>query len=226
LSDEVEVTVIIPTKNEPAIDKVITRVMQALNRVDYEVIVVDKSSDDTGEKAVASGAVLVKQEGEGYGDACLTGLKRAKGEIVVFIDGDMSYDPREIWKILDPIMRGEADLVIGNRFHNLRRGSMKFVNKIGNKMLTWIINKLFKSNIGDTQSGFRAIRKEKLEKLSVKATGWGFQTELLIKALRNGLRIVEVPISYYPRVGKSKLRPFRDGIKILATAVRVFLTGD
>ncbi|HLE05962.1 MAG TPA: glycosyltransferase family 2 protein, partial [Candidatus Nanoarchaeia archaeon] len=133
---------------------------------------------------------------------------------------DMSYDPRDFKKILKPIINNEADLVLGNRFAGLKKGSMKLTNKIGNKFLTRLLNKLYKIDIQDSQSGMRAITKKALEKLDLQETGMPLASEMLIEAVKKGLRIAEVPISYNPRIGKAKQNVY-NGLRIASTTVRM-----
>ncbi len=132
----------------------------------------------------------------------------------------MSYDPRDFKKILKPIINNEADLVLGNRFAGLKKGSMKLTNKIGNKFLTRLLNKLYKIDIQDSQSGMRAITKKALEKLDLQETGMPLASEMLIEAVKKGLRIAEVPISYNPRIGKAKQNVY-NGLRIASTTVRM-----
>ena len=211
-------TVIIPTKNEPGITKVIELIKITVPNA--EIIVVDKSTDNTPTIAKKAGAKIVYQKGNGYGSAYITGFSEAKGETILMIDGDMSYDPRDFKKILKPIINNEADLVLGNRFAGLKKGSMKLTNKIGNKFLTRLLNKLYKIDIQDSQSGMRAITKKALEKLDLQETGMPLASEMLIEAVKKGLRIAEVPISYNPRIGKAKQNVY-NGLRIASTTVRM-----
>ncbi len=116
-------------------------------------------------------------------------------------------------KLLEPLKRGDADLVIGSRFKGkILPGAMPWLYKyIGNPLLTWILNVLFKAGVSDAHSGFRAFTKEDLEKMDLKCHGMEFASEMIIEAVRRGLRIKEVPITYYSREGESKLSSFSDG---------------
>lgn len=210
-----DVSVVIPTMNEEeSIGDVVKRCKQTLDKLglNYEIIVVDNSSDRTPEIAKSLGAKVLS-EVKGYGRAYLEGFKVAKGKYIVILDADGTYNPEEIPKLLEPLMRGEADLVIGSRLKGkILPGAMPFLHRyIGNPFLTWMMNILFKTNISDSHSGMRAFRRDALEKVNLVCPGMEFASEMIIEFARKGLKIAEVPITYYPRKGKSKLNSFRDG---------------
>lgn len=212
----VEVSVVLPTMNEEeAVARVIPQIKETLDQmgVSYEIIVVDKSNDKTPEIAKRMGAVVIRQKGRGYGDAYLEGFKAARGKYIVMMDPDGSYDPREIPKFLDVLRKGEADFVIGTRLKgNIEPGAMPWLHRyIGNPLLTKILNFFFKIRISDAHCGFRAITKDALQRLPLKCRGMEFASEMVIEAAKEGLRIKEVPITYHPRIGESKLHSFKDG---------------
>ena len=128
-------------------------------------------------------------------------------------DGDNTYDFKEIPRLLEPLRQDEADLVIGSRFKgNIKPEAMSWLHRyIGNPLLTGLLNLFFHTNITDAHSGFRAFTNETLQKLRLRSQGMEFASEMLIVASRLKLRISEVPISYYPRTGESKLNSFVDG---------------
>ncbi|AEK73114.1 dolichol-phosphate mannosyltransferase [Thermococcus sp. 4557] len=213
---EPEITVVLPTMNEEeAISIMLPRIKDVLERmgVPYEIVVVDKSTDRTPEIAKSMGARVIRQEGKGYGDAYLTGFRNARGRFIVMMDPDGSYDPEDIPKLLEPLFRGEADFVMGTRLKGeMDDGAMPWLHRrIGNPLLTWILNFLFKAGISDAHCGMRAIRRDALEKLPLQCKGMEFASEMVIEAAKRGLRTVEVPIKYHPRIGESKLSSFRDG---------------
>ncbi len=213
-----KISAIIPTKNEPGIDKVIYEIKRVFKNA--EIIVVDKSSDDTPLRAKKAGARVIYQKSSGYGGAYLTGFKHVSGDIILMIDGDMSYDPRQFKELIKPVLNDEADLVIGNRFAGMKSGAMSLVNKIGNKYLTWLLNKTYGVDIQDSQSGMRVISRKALEKLSLEERGMSLASEMLIEAVKKGLRIAEKPISYRPRVGKAK-QSVSNGFRIMGTTLRL-----
>jgi glycosyltransferase involved in cell wall biosynthesis len=217
-----KVAVIIPTINEPAIEKVISDVQQTLAGYDVDVIVVDKSDDDTPQRAARAGAKVITQSGAGYGDAYLQGFEHIEdADVVVMLDGDDTYDASDIPKLLKPIEEGRADLAIGNRFANMEKGAMSTRNKYGNKLLTWLLNRLYRVHLRDTQSGFRAIRADKLNAFEFTSTGMPFASEMIIEAIKNRLRIMEVPTSYKKRVGEPKLKAYKDASLIIGLVIRL-----
>jgi glycosyltransferase involved in cell wall biosynthesis len=210
------VSLIIPARNEA---KTICEVIQGAEAafkdmdLDGEVIVADSSTDDTSSIAIACGAKVVKPKNLGYGNAYIAGFQEAHGKYIVLMDGDMTYDPLEIKKVLAPLRSGSYDMVMGSRLKGeMRPGSMPALHRyIGNPLLTWLLNNLFAKGISDAHCGFRAITREGLDKLNLRTGGMEFASEMVIEASRKGLKISEVPISYYPRRGKSKLNSFSDG---------------
>jgi dolichol-phosphate hexosyltransferase len=217
-----KISVIIPTMNEPAIADVLHDVLDALKQYSVEVIVVDKSKDETAMRAAELGAKVIHQTGTGYGDAYLTGFKHISEdtEIVVILDGDYTYDPYDIPKLLQPINDG-ADLVIGARFALMDKGAMSRRNALGNRMLTALLRSLYHVRVTDSQSGMRAIRRSALDRLRLQSPNMPFASEMIIEAQKENLAITEVPIRYRTRVGQAKLDPFRDAFSILSITVRL-----
>jgi len=213
----VEVSVVIPSINEAkTIGECILKVKEAFNRcgVYGEVIVADNSEDETPKIAESFGAIVVKPDKMGYGYAYRFGIKQARGKYLVMGDADGTYDFSEMPKLLEPLMKGEADLVIGSRFKGeIKKGAMPWLHRhIGNPILTRFLNLFFKAGVSDAHSGFRTVSKDVLEKLNLQCNGMEFASEMIIKAALEGLTIKEVPITYYARkAGKSKLNSFQDG---------------
>ncbi len=222
------VVVVIPTLNEEeAIGGVIDGVREALRGRDFEVLVVDGySRDRTVEVARAHGAHVIYQRGQGYGDAYITGfeyaVERMGAEILVMIDGDGTYEPRDIPRMLELIEREVADLVVGNRFEGMEPGAMPFLNRIGNRVISLAARLLMGVRVRDTQSGLRAFRREVLDSITLTHSGMPLALEMLIEAAQANLRVAEVPTRYYRRAsGKPKLRPLRDGAQIMALLLRM-----
>ena len=217
----VDVSVIIPSLNEEkTIGTCIEKVKTVFSKyeLDGEIIVADNSDDDTPKIARSMGAIVVTPDRMGYGYAYLYGFKHAKGEYLVIGDADDTYDFMEIPAMLEPLMKGEADLVIGTRLNGkIEEGAMPWLHRrIGNPILTWFLNQSFKTGISDAHCGFRAIKRDALEKMSLRSQGMEFASEMIIEAARVGLRIREVPVTYYQRKGgNSKLSSFSDGWKHL-----------
>jgi glycosyltransferase involved in cell wall biosynthesis len=214
------VSVILPCRNE---EKTIGDCIQAIRacfdeyNIDGEIIVSDSSTDDSAKIAGEMGVLVVKHGQDGYGRAYHAGFKRAKGDILVIGDADMTYDFMEMHKLLAKIK--DNDLVVGSRMKGkILPGAMPWLHrKIGNPALSFLLRALFGSNVADTQSGFRAIRRSAWERLGLETAGMEFASEMLIRAAGLKMRVAEVPITYHPRKNgsHSKLRSFRDGWKHL-----------
>jgi len=201
----VRVSVIIPTRNEAeAIGQVLGDLPWELVS---EVIVVDScSSDETPAIAARMGARVISEARSGYGRACLTGLASANApDVVVFLDGDYSDRPRELPLLLAPIVEGRADISIGSRLAAARAtGAMPWHSMFGNRLAAKLINRLYGLQITDL-GPFRAARAEVLRAAQLEETTYGWAVELILKAAIRGFRLVEVPVSYHPRIGRSKI---------------------
>jgi len=213
------VTVIVPTLNEAsAIGKVLSEMPSELLG---EVIGVDSSSDDTPKIAQNFGVKVIPERRRGYGRALQTGIEEANGDVVVYIDGDYTYAPMDIPRVVEPILKGECDVVLGNRFGGMMYPSaMNLLNRFGNLMISLIFSVVVLRRVNDTQCGLRAIRKRWLEGTSYKDYGMPYVTEQLIKLVKKGARIGNVPVAYRPRIGTTKLCAWTDGFKILEVILR------
>jgi glycosyltransferase involved in cell wall biosynthesis len=218
-----KIAVIIPTMNEPAISKVIDDARNALKHFDTEVIVVDKSTDETARRAKKAGAIVVTQEQSGYGDAYMVGfdMLSPNTDVVVMMDGDNTYDAYEIPMLIDPIINGRADICLGNRFARMEKDAMNSRNRLGNRTITTVINMLYNLRLKDTQTGFRAIRKTALDALEMTSEGMPFASEMIIDARKKSMKIVEVPTTYRQRIGAAKLKAYKDGSLIFSLIIRM-----
>jgi glycosyltransferase involved in cell wall biosynthesis len=224
----VRVAVLIPACNEEAS---LPLVLGAIPRnLVSEVVVVDNgSTDGTAEVARAGGATIVVERRRGYGSACLAGIAYLRGgrpDVIVFLDADFSDDPGEMPGLIDPILRGEQDLVIGSRTLGRReRGALLPQAIVGNWIATRLIRLLYRRRFTDL-GPFRAIRLDRLSDLEMRDPGFGWTAEMQVKAAKRGLRTAEVPVSYRRRrAGASKITgtwagAFRAGVGILWTVVR------
>jgi glycosyltransferase involved in cell wall biosynthesis len=201
----VRVSVVIPTRNEAqAIGRVLADLPSDLVN---EVIVVDNnSSDDTAAIASRMGARVICEARPGYGRACLSGLAGANvPDVVVFLDGDYSDRPAELPLLLAPIAEGRADITIGSRIASSRMsGALPWHALFGNWLAASLITNLYELEISDL-GPFRAARADALRAVELEETTYGWAVELILKGAICGLRIVEVPVSYHPRIGKSKI---------------------
>lgn len=222
------VSVIIPALNEQdSIGLVIRDIPQ--NLVD-EIIVVDNGSiDNTFQAAQDAGARVVREDSTGYGAACLKGIASAGDpDIYVFLDGDYSDYPEEVEYVIAPLLKEEADLVIGTRIslrHN--KGVLPVHAFWGNRLATLLIRMLYHYRFTDL-GPFRAIRSRALKRMKMKEKTFGWTVEMQVKAAKLGLKAVEVPVNYRKRIGRSKvsgtlLGSVKAGAKILFTIFRLRL---
>jgi len=212
------ISIVIPALNEEGI---VGKAVQSVpveklreNGLDVEIVVVDNAStDNTAQEAQEAGARVVYGEKRGYGNAYLKGFSEVRGDIIVMGDADCTYPFEITYEFIQPILKGEADFVMGSRLKgDIKKGAMPALHRyVGNPFLTWILNSLFKAGISDAHCGMRAIKKDTLDELELKSGGMEFASEMVIVAARKNVRIAEIPINYYPREGESKLSSFSDG---------------
>ena len=199
------VSVVIPTHNEA---QSIGRVLADLPAdIVTEVLVVDSNSTDgTPEIATKMGARVLDEPRRGYGRACLTGLANANSpNVVVFLDGDYSDRPAELPLLLAPIIGGHADITLGSRLHSrTSTGALPWHQVFGNRLAASLIRLLYGLDISDL-GPFRAGRADVLRALALEENTYGWAVEMILKGALAGFRVVEVPVSYYPRIGKSKI---------------------
>lgn len=199
------VSVVIPTYNEAAS---IGRVLADIPAGEVaEVLVVDGcSSDGTREVAARMGARIVVEPRRGYGRACLTGLAHTdQPDVVVFLDGDYSDRPAELPRLLAPIREGRADMVIGSRLAGERApGALPWHSVVGNRLAACLIRLLCGLRLSDL-GPFRAVRRDVLSALELEELTYGWAVEMIVKGSHRGYRIVEIPVSYHARIGRSKI---------------------
>jgi glycosyltransferase involved in cell wall biosynthesis len=199
------VSVVIPTYNEAgSIGRVIADVPR---EAVAEIVVVDSdSTDGTAEAARQMGARVVREPRRGYGRACLSGLAAVDSpDVVVFLDGDYSDRPAEMPRLLAPLREASADLVIGSRLAGDRAaGAMPWHAVAGNRLAARLIGLACGVRLTDV-GPFRAARYDALVALDLREETYGWPVEMIVKGARRGLRIAEVPVSYHPRIGSSKI---------------------
>lgn len=216
------ISVIIPALNEQ--DSIGLVIMDIPKSLVDEIIVVDNGSiDNTAAVAEHAGARVVKESHRGYGAACLKGTASVSNpDIIVFLDGDYSDYPEEMEQLIKPIMQGKADLVIGSRTLGSSGKKVLLPQAYwGNKLATWLIYLLHKHRYTDL-GPFRAIRFSSLQKLNMQDKNFGWTVEMQIKAVRNRLAIMEIPVKYRQRIGTSKITgtvsgTIKAGAKIIYT---------
>ncbi len=211
----IDISVVMPCLNEKdTIGPCIERAVEALRATGLsgEIIVADNgSTDGSVEIARAHGARVVHQSARGYGAAYMKGIAEARGQYIVMGDSDSTYDFADLPRLVAPLREG-YDLVMGSRFKGtILPGAMPWANRyIGNPILTGLLNLLFGLKISDAHSGLRAFSRDAYGQMQLQTTGMEFASEMVIKASMAHLKIAEVPITYHPRGGSSKLQPLGD----------------
>ncbi len=209
-----DVCILIPTLNE---EETIGEVISSFKRQGFDnILIIDgDSTDSTREIAKRAGARVVIQQGKGKGAAVRQAFELIDSDIIVMIDGDGTYLPTEVQRLIEPIEKGEAEHVIGNRF--AYGGAFAVLHRLGN----WFLNKIFSIGYGlelqDILSGYRAFTKEAVKKMTLRKEGFEIEAEMTVESVKRGIKLKEVPISYRKRRGKSKLNFFRDGMRITYT---------
>jgi len=232
----VRVVVCLPTYNERdnlepmvrALDDVVRR-----HELDARVLVIDDSSPDgTGELAEKwaagrAGVVLVRQENRGKGAAVRAAIPHADGDIAVIQDADLEYDPADVPGLIDPIVRGSADVVFGSRLSGGRpQRAYLFWHLVGNRFLSLLTNVLFNTTITDMETGYKAFRIEVLRSLDLRQDDFAIEPEITGKVCKRKLRVYQLPIAYYGRTyAEGKKITWRDGFKAIRVLFGVRLFG-
>lgn len=216
-----EVCILIPTLNE---EHTIGEVVQSFKAQGFSnIMVVDgHSTDRTVELAQQAGANVVVQPSRGKGDALRYAFEHITQRYIVLIDGDGTYDPTEVSKLLDPLERG-YDHVIGERFTLAQKGGFTRLNRIGNLLLNRLFAAMYGENLVDILSGYRAFTTTSIMELRLGEYGFGIEAEMAVECVKRGQEVAVVPITYRPRPAKShtKLNPLRDGSRIAMTMYKL-----
>ena len=220
---EKRIVVAIPCFNEA---KTIREVIRGFKRElpQAEIIVFDNNStDNTPYLAKKEGVEVVKVKRRGKGYIIQRIFEGVEADIYVLVDGDNTYSPADVHRIIKPLLEDEADMVIGRRIY-VDKGAMRGLNKIGNIFFSQLLNFFFKMRLSDVLSGYRALTRECIQGIPVIRFKFEIETEITIQALTKGFRVKEVPISYRERIGgsHSKLSPFKDGYSIFLTILSLF----
>jgi glycosyltransferase involved in cell wall biosynthesis len=223
------ISVVIPAYNEEkTIGNVISETTAAMEslQMPYEIVVVDDgSTDETRQIATQyKAAVLSNGKNQGKGYALRKGFEHARGDIIVVIDADGTHNPKEIPSLITPLFNG-ADIVTGSRFKGYGKYSTTKLNRLGNIMFNNLIMVLTRKQVKDSQTGFRAFKKEFLQSISLDSRGYEIETELTVKGLKNGFKVQEQPISCEKRKHDvSKIKIMSDGMRIFKTILRAKFT--
>jgi len=225
-----KITILIPAFNEEkTINLILERILNQTKDWDKEIIAINDGSTDKTldrlQKFSKEVIILNLPKNQGKGVALKKGLEKATGDIIIIQDADLEYDPKDYPKLLQPILKGETKIVYGSRNLSPRVGGEKKYYW-GSLFLTKIVNFLFRTKLNDINTGYKVFETKTLKELGIQTRRFEVCEELTIKALRRNLKIVEVPISYYPRTFKEgkKIRVI-DGLKAIL-AIFYFLRGN
>ena len=216
-------SVIVPVYNEA---KTVRQILEKINSVDIdkEIIVVDDGSYDGTEKILRdikynNLKIIHHSSNRGKGAAFLTGLFHAQGDFVIIQDADLEYEPNDYLKLMEVIKENNADIVLGARFKKGYHGL--FIHRFGNRLLTGLLNLLFDLKLNDCFTCYKLFRRDTINLLNLKEKSFTIETEIVAKAAKKGLSIIEVPISYYPRpYSEGKKIRCKDGIRAIRTIIK------
>lgn len=225
-----KIAIVIPCYNEAkGIAKVVKKFPHkklAAHGFEIQVYVVDNnSSDNTAEVARKAGAIVILEKKKGKGNALRTGFANLPSDVdyVAMLDGDDTYSPEELIRMIEPLHNNFCDVVIGSRLGGKISGdSMKLFNRVGNWVFTHLVRYIYRANVTDVLTGYFAWKKDALDKLYpyLVSDGFAIEMEMITKMAKLGHNITSVPISYHQRAGDSNLRPIYDGFRILKMFVK------
>ncbi len=218
---EKRIAVLVPCYNEElTVTKVVTDFQKALPEADIYVYN-NNSTDKTRELAVSSGAIVRDEYAQGKGNVVRSMFRDIDADVYVMVDGDDTYPAEEVDKLIQPVLDGRADMVIGDRLSNgtYAKENKRGFHNFGNNLVRWLINTLFHAHINDIMTGYRAFSKKYVKSMPVLSDGFQIETEMTIFSLNYGMKIVELPIIYRdrPEGSFSKLNTFKDGFRVLLT---------
>ena len=216
-----------PVYNEATTIKEILGKINSIN-IDKEIIVIDNYSTDKtrdvlqdilNKKEFTNIKVIYHSYNKGKGTSVREGIQEANGKLVVIQDADLEYDPKEYFNLMKPILEDKADIVLGARFTSGHNGLL--AHRLGNKFLTGFLNLMFVSNLNDYATCYKLARRNTFINLGLQSTSFDIEVEIVSKALKNHLRIVEVPISYYPRsYAEGKKIRWIDGLQAIISILK------
>jgi glycosyltransferase involved in cell wall biosynthesis len=220
-------SIVVPVYNEQTtVCQIVSNVACALTDLSYEILLVDDGSTDGTAHCIAAlncqGIRLFQHlVNRGKGAALKTAFAECRGDIVVIQDADLEYDPKDIPRLIQPILDGRADVVFGTRFHGAVQRVHLFYHRIGNALLTFCSNVMTNLNLSDMECGYKAFRREVIESLIVKEARFGVEPEIAAKVAKLGYRVYEVPISYSGRdYAEGKKIGWKDAVRALWCIVR------
>lgn len=219
------IAVLIPCFNEETtIGEVVTQFSTELP--DAEIYVFDNnSSDQSAEVARQAGAIVINEYRQGKGNVVRSMFRRVEADIYVMVDGDCTYPPSEVHNLIAPVLADQAHMVIGDRISSTYdQENQRPFHSFGNRLVRWLVNRLFHSNLKDIMSGYRAFDRLFVKSLPVTSDAFEIETEMTIYALERKFSFVEIPVTYKdrPKNSNSKLNTFSDGYKILKSITSIF----
>jgi glycosyltransferase involved in cell wall biosynthesis len=225
------VSFLVPVYNEAAnVGDVLERV-DALP-LDKQIVVVDDGSTDATPQVLdrwrdRPHVIVLRQENRGKGAAIRAAIRHADGDIAVIQDADGEYDPADVPALIDPIVRGRADVVFGSRLRGGRpQRAYLFWHLVGNRLLSLLTNVLYNTTISDMETGYKAFRTEILRSLDLRADGYAIEPEITAKVCKRRLRVYELPVAYYGRTyDEGKGITWRDGVKAIQVLFEVRFRG-
>jgi glycosyltransferase involved in cell wall biosynthesis len=228
----VRISFLVPAYNEAPTIAAVLEAVDALG-LDAQIVVVDDgSTDDTAAiaerwAAGRDGFVLLRQPNRGKGAAIRAAIPHADGDVIVIQDADMEYDPADVPALVDPIMRGAADVVFGSRLSGGRpQRAYMFWHLVGNRLLSLLTNALFNTTLSDMETGYKAFRSDVLRSLDLRQNDFSIEPEITAKVCMRRLRIYQLPISYYGRTyDEGKKITWRDGFKAVWVLLRIRIRG-
>ena len=221
--DYSDTTVMIPVKDEPAVEAVTKKVLNSLPGC--KVLVIYKGYGENLKLGIEDNNLTVmKQEGSGKGVAVVQAAKNIHTDIMCLIDGDETYEVNDLKKLVE-LVRGGADMAIGDRLYGIDVEAMPTFIQIGNKTITVVADILYGMKLKDSQTGVRAIRKTAFDSIEFKERYFGIETEMDVKFHKRKFKVVEIPTKYYKRIGESKQMKLIDGIKLLALDFKFLFEG-
>jgi len=220
IQDSPNIVVVVPCYNEAVtIEKVIRDFRAALPAAAIHVFD-NNSTDNSAQIALASGATVHKVRAQGKGHVLQAAFETLSADSIVLVDGDDTYEAGDVHKLLEPVLSGDADMVVGNRLVDADDENMRTLHHIGNKLIVGSINLMFGTRYQDILSGYRVFSRRFVEIVPLLTPGFETETEMTLQALEDGMIIEELPITYRsrPEDSHSKLNTFRDGYRIMLTA--------
>jgi glycosyltransferase involved in cell wall biosynthesis len=218
------IAILIPCYNEELTIADVVRDFRAELPQAHIYVFDNNSTDETAERALAAGATILSEPRQGKGFVVQAMFRRVDADVYVMVDGDNAFPAAAVHQLITPVLRNEADMVVGSRLHPGTSSEFRPINRLANRLVLTVLNSMFRVRLTDVLSGYRAFSRGFVKTLPLFGGGFAIETELTIKAVARGFRIVEIPTSLTarPEGSHSKVRLFRDGFLILNTILALF----